>query len=74
MEANGMAKDLEAHLLDELKDVGRYYDFGKRSVMNYENVSLLVKNMPIEDERRYGAIKDNIFSLLQGCKCPYEGD
>lgn len=61
-----MAKDLEAHLLDELKDVGRYYDFGKRSVMNYENVSLLVKNMPIEDERRYGAIKDNIFSLLQG--------
>ena len=66
MEANGMAKDLEAHLLDELKDVGRYYDFGKRSVMNYENVSLLVKNMPIEDERRYGAIKDNIFSLLQG--------
>jgi len=35
-------------------------------VMNYESVSLLVKNMPIEDEKKYGAIKDNVFSLLQG--------
>ncbi|MCP5207473.1 MAG: DNA-binding response regulator [Hahellaceae bacterium] len=66
MEQNGMAKDLEAQLLSELKDAGRYYDFGKRSVMNYEQVSLLVKNMPVDDERQYGAIKDNVFSLLQG--------
>ncbi len=66
MEPNGMAKEMEANLLDELKDAGRYYDFGKRTVMNYESVSLLVKNMPIDDERRYGAVKDNIFSLLQG--------
>ena len=36
MEQNGMAKDLEAQLLSELKDSGRYYDFGKRSVMNYD--------------------------------------
>lgn len=66
MEHNGMAKDLEAQLLTELKDSGRYYDFGKRSVMNYDQVSLLVKNMPVDDDRQYGAIKDNIFSLLQG--------
>ena len=66
MEPSGLAKDLEAHLLSELKDAGRYYDFGKRTVMNYNRVSLLVKNMPIDDEKKYGAIKDNIFSLLQG--------
>lgn len=66
MEQNGLAKDLEAQLLSELKDSGRYYDFGKRSVMNYDQVSLLVKNMPVDDEKQYGAIKDNIFSLLQG--------
>lgn len=66
MEPNGLAKDLEAQLLSELKNAGRYYDFGKRSVMNYGRVSLLVKNMPVDDEKKYGAVKDNVFSLLQG--------
>ncbi|MCA6065131.1 PleD family two-component system response regulator [Thalassolituus marinus] len=67
MEANGMAKEMESVLLAECKDQGRYVDFGKRSIMNYEKVSLLVKNMPVDDEKKYGAIKDNVFSLLQGC-------
>jgi len=66
MEPSGLAKDLESALLWELRNDGRYVDFGKRSVMNYEQVSLLVKNMPLDDEKKYGAIKDNVFSLLQG--------
>lgn len=66
MEHSGLAKDLESALLWELRGDGRYVDFGKRSVMNYEQVSLLVKNMPVDDEKKYGAIKDNVFSLLQG--------
>ncbi len=67
MEANGMAKDMESVLLTECRDKGRYVDFGRRSIMNYGMVSLLVKNMPVDDEKKYGAIKDNVFSLLQGC-------
>lgn len=66
MEANGMAKDLESTLLSECSDKGRYVDFGKRSIMNYGRVSLLVRNMPLDDPHKYGAIKDNVFSLLQG--------
>lgn len=65
MEPNGLAKDLEARLLWELKDNGRYVDFGRRCVMNYGQLSLLVKNMP-EDGKRFGTIKDNVFPLLQG--------
>lgn len=72
MEANGMAKELESRLLSEMKAEGRYVDFGKRSVMNYERVSLLVKNMPIDDDKKYGAIKDNVFSLLQGANARIE--
>ena len=67
MEANGMAKDMESALLWECRAKGRYVDFGRRSIMNYGDVSLLVKNMPVNDEKKYGAIKDNVFSLLQGC-------
>lgn len=66
MEANGMAKELESTLMTECKDKGRYVDFGRRSIMNYGRISLLVRNMPVDDENKYGAIKDNVFSLLQG--------
>jgi hypothetical protein len=65
MEQNGMEKTMESQLLTELHTMGRYYDFGKRTVMNYERISLLVKNMPTDNEERYGALKDNVFSLLQ---------
>ncbi|MDF1643649.1 MAG: hypothetical protein P1U80_05645 [Pseudomonadales bacterium] len=66
MEANGMARELESKLLGELKDSGRYFDFGGRTICNYENVSVLIKNMPTDDPVRYGTIKDNTFALVQG--------
>jgi CheY-like chemotaxis protein len=66
MEAHGMSKDLESQLLFELKDAGRYIDFGSRTICNYDRVSLLVKNMPVNDPESYGGIKDNTFYLLQG--------
>lgn len=66
MDANGMARDLESQLLLQLQDEGRYVDFGRRSIVNYGRASLLIRNMPLDDERRYGAIKDNTFALVQG--------
>lgn len=66
MEANGMAKDLESQLLAQMSESGRYIDFGRRTIVNYGLCSLLVRNMPIDDERKYGAIKDNTFALVQG--------
>ena len=66
MEANGMEKTMESRLLSELKNKGRFFDFGYRTVVNYGSVSLLIKNMPMDDEMKYGVIKDNIFALVQG--------
>lgn len=66
MEAHGMAKDLESQLLSQLKGSGRFVDYGARTIMNYDRISLLVKNMPVDDLEKYGAIKDNTFSLVQG--------
>src|SRR5690606_18681791 len=53
-------------LLFQLKDSGRYVDFGTRTIVNYDRVSLLIKNMPIQDPEKYGAIKENTFCLAQG--------
>lgn len=66
MEAHGMAKDLESQMLTQLKGGDRYIDFGSRTIVNYDRVSLLIKNMPSEDPDKYGAIKDNTFALIQG--------
>lgn len=66
MEAHGMSKDLESQLLFQLKDNDRYIDFGCRTICNYDRASLLIKNMPVDDAEKYGAIKDNTFYLLQG--------
>lgn len=66
MEAHGMSKELESQLLFQLKDADRYIDFGVRTICNYDRVSLLIKNMPVDDAEKYGAIKDNTFYLLQG--------
>lgn len=66
MEPTGMAKDLESQLLSELKNSGRYVDFGSRTVINFDRVSMLIKNMPINDPEKYGSIKDNTFALIQG--------
>ena len=66
MEPTGMSKDLVAQLLTQLKDDGRFLDLGRRTIMNYERVSLLIKNMPTEDASKYETTKKNVFALIQG--------
>lgn len=47
-------------ILEEHGQSGRIIDFGIRSLFNYPMISLFVKDMPLEDEERYGRIKDLI--------------
>lgn len=72
MEANGLHRQLESELLWELRQDGRYIDFGRRTVMNYEKVSLLVRNMPSAESAEYGRVKDMMFSLLQALNARLE--
>jgi DNA-binding response OmpR family regulator len=64
----GEAKPIEIQLLDRLKNVGRFYDFGQRTVINFENVSLLVKNMPVDEPLKNGRMRDNLPQLLNGAQ------
>lgn len=61
---NGPASPLEETILLKAKDKGRIYDSKEMSIFNYEVVSLFVKNMPLDDEVRYGEIKDIACYLL----------
>jgi len=55
---------LERDLLELTQDKGRFYDFGCRTICNFRQVSLLIKNMPLDDRERYGRIKDTVPFIL----------
>jgi len=60
----GDISPLEKELLDMMREKGRFCDFGSRTVCNFSHVSLLIKNMPLEDMEKYGRIKDTVPFIL----------
>ncbi|MDX1810358.1 MAG: response regulator [Gammaproteobacteria bacterium] len=60
----GETSPLEDDLLKVLHQHNRFHDFGCRTQINYPNISLLIKNMPLEDPEKYGRIKDLFPSIL----------
>lgn len=57
-------KPLEKEMVEMLDRNQRFIDFGSRTIINYPKLSLLVKNMPLDDMERYGRIKDLLPMLL----------
>jgi CheY-like chemotaxis protein len=55
---------MEADLMSKLASENRYFDFGSRTQINFPHVSLLIKNMPLHDNVRYGRIKDFLPAML----------
>lgn len=56
---------LESKLLDKfLQSSERITNWGIRTVIQSENVVLLIKNMPLDDESRYGRLKDHLAVLV----------
>lgn len=68
MSNSGIANPLEVAVIDKVKDVKRIFDFGCRTIINYPHVSLLIKNMPMDNPDLYGRIKDNIAILIEGAE------
>jgi hypothetical protein len=58
---------LEEELLTRLKDAGRLKEHGARFIANYGDVSMLVKNMP-EDADKRGRFRDHLAYLLEGAE------
>lgn len=70
---NGVISPLEESILSRAKHKGRFFDFQNRSIVNYDHISLIIKNMPLDDEVLYGSIKDNICYLLNGADACIKG-
>jgi DNA-binding response OmpR family regulator len=63
---DGNISPLEKEMIEMAEKETRIIDFGFRTIVNYPGISLLVRNMPIEDMERYGRTKDILPVFLQG--------
>lgn len=62
--SNGDCSPMERNVIELLRKTQRIYEFNGRFQFNEKNVSLLVKNMP-EDEEIVGRLRDHILLLLR---------
>lgn len=66
--ATGWVSPLEAQVLTQSQSKGRIFDFKHYTVVNFDHVSMLIRNMPLDDAHQYGTIKDNVCILLEGAE------
>lgn len=59
----GTVPPLEINIIELARKKPRFYDFGPRTIINYADFSLLIKNMPVDDAERYGTFKDTLGTL-----------
>ncbi len=60
---DGAISPLEKELVDSAEDQ-RFLDFGCRTLINFDPLFMLVRNMPLDDMERYGRLKDLMPVLL----------
>ncbi|MBF0266807.1 MAG: hypothetical protein HQL46_16205 [Gammaproteobacteria bacterium] len=59
--------ELDTDVIKEKRSEQRFVEFGVRTQINYDSISVLVKNMPKKSTEKYICIKDNIVNLLRAC-------
>lgn len=63
---NQPCSPIEIELFDQLRNKGRLFVFGDRLMVNDHHLSLLVKNLPTEDEALAGRLKDVLALVVEG--------
>lgn len=65
MTSHGQPKAIECSILEHVTDIGRIFQFQKKMVVNYDHVSVIVKNMPEEESETSGRVRDNVVLLAE---------
>ena len=64
--------NLEHKTISILRAQSRIYSWDCRTIFNYQDIALLVRNMPINDEARFGELKDLVCLILNGVQSRLE--
>ncbi|BCG63828.1 MAG: hypothetical protein methR_P1561 [Methyloprofundus sp.] len=63
----------EQAAMEHVRERDRFVHFGKRTIINFKNISVLIKNMPIAEQDRYGRLNDVTGMLVEGADARIEG-
>lgn len=63
---DGVKPGLEVDSILAARNRGRMYHWKRMTFLNYQLFSVLIRNMPVDDEERYGILKDQICLLFNG--------
>ncbi|MDX1695391.1 MAG: EAL domain-containing protein [Ketobacteraceae bacterium] len=66
----GLCSPMEINIFELLRERGRIIDFSRRTIFNDQHVSVLIKNMPEQDEER-GRIRDYMAALIEGLEARF---
>lgn len=61
----GEVSPLESSVIELARQKPRFFDFGARTIINYADFSLLIKNMPVDNPEQYGTFKDTLGNLCE---------
>lgn len=63
--ADGPMSPMQTAVLETMRGMGRIFELGSRAVVNYERVSLLVENLPVDDPEKVGRLRDHLTVLAE---------
>lgn len=63
---DGTAAPLVASIIKHMTSMDRITSFRSRTCITYDNISLLVNDMPEDEEERYGRLRDHLAMLAEG--------
>ncbi len=66
MSASGTNLPLEASVIEHVRNQGRIFEFSRRSVHNFERVTLMINNLPLDDPEYCGRLRDHPSVAAQG--------
>lgn len=64
--ANQFCSPIEEEVFELLSSRGRIFDFQNKTIFNDKHASILIKNMPVNDEIMYGRFRDIIAAIVEG--------
>ena len=65
LSAAGTNLPLEISVIDHVRKLGRIFEFRKRSVHNFERVTLMVNDLPLSDPEYCGRLRDHLSVAAQ---------
>ncbi len=67
----GVVKPIERNIFELLRNEGRIYEFGNRMILNDIHTAFLVKNLPEDDERMVGQLRDILALMIEGLEAKF---